>query len=262
MNKKLLPLDFVLFAKKFIFKVVLLQKQVFFLNLFTFNILLVKHPLIRTAESQIDHRCCSLRKIGYEIATMRAYKKTICLGAIVVICLPAALSTLSACSKTTTRRLGLPPLQTVEKVDLERYTGTWYDIASFPQRFQRGCTGSTATYTLRKDGSIRVVNKCRKGSLQGRKAVARGLARVVDKNTNAKLKVSFFRPFWGDYWIIELDENYEYAVVGHPSRDYLWILSRSPTMDKSVYSHIVERIRLHGYDTRRLRKTLQIEQSR
>jgi apolipoprotein D and lipocalin family protein len=167
------------------------------------------------------------------------------------------LSTVAAigCAPTTTARLRLPPVETVPHVELQRYLGTWYDIASFPQRFQRGCTGTTATYSLRPDGDIDVDNRCRKGSLEGKEARARGRARVVDRATNAKLKVTFFWPFWGDYWIIDLGPNYEYAVVGHPSRDYLWILSRTPTMDGAVYNGILERLRGKGYELDRLLKT-------
>ena len=149
------------------------------------------------------------------------------------------------------------PLQTVPSVDLARYAGTWYEIASYPQRFQKGCTGTTATYTLRADGKVEVLNRCARDSLNGRVTVARGRARVVDKGTNAKLKVSFFRPFWGDYWIIDLGRDYEYAVVGHPGRKYLWILSRTPVMDTVVYEGILERLRAQGYDTARLVRTLQ-----
>lgn len=163
----------------------------------------------------------------------------------------------TACAKTTTERLGLPPLQTVSKVDLPRYTGIWFEIASYPQRFQKGCTGTTATYTLCDDGEIAVVNRCLKGSLDGEEDSAEGRARVVDATTNAKLKVSFFWPFWGAYWIIDLGENYEYAVVGHPSRDYLWILSRTPTMDEQLYSGILDRLQAKGYPLDRLQKTLQ-----
>jgi apolipoprotein D and lipocalin family protein len=163
----------------------------------------------------------------------------------------------AGCAKTTTARLHLPTLQTVPHVDLERYLGTWYDIASFPQRFQKGCTATTATYTLRPDGELEVLNRCRKGSLHGKEDSARGRARVVDPGTNAKLEVSFFRPFWGDYWIIDLGSNYEYAVVGHPSRDYLWILSRTPTMDAAVYEGILARLRAQGYAVERLQRTLQ-----
>jgi apolipoprotein D and lipocalin family protein len=162
----------------------------------------------------------------------------------------ALLGTLAAalgCATSTTERLGLPPLTTVEKVELSRYLGTWYEIASFPQSFQRGCTGTTATYTLRDDGDIDVFNRCRKGSLDGEEDTAQGRARVVDRQSNAKLEVSFFRPFWGDYWIIQLAEDYSYAVVGHPGRDYLWVLSRAPTMLPETYQRIA-----------RLQRTLQI----
>mgnify|MGYP003572124103 FL=1 len=163
----------------------------------------------------------------------------------------------SACTPTTTARLNLPPLATVELVDITRYMGTWYEIASFPQSFQEGCTGTTATYSLRDDGDVAVLNRCRKGSLDGEEDAAEGRARVIDSSTNAKLEVSFFRPFWGEYWIIDLGPDYEFAVVGHPSRDYLWILSRTPTMDSSVYEGILERLRDKGYQLDRLNKTLQ-----
>ncbi len=163
----------------------------------------------------------------------------------------------SGCSQTTTERLQLAPLTTVPEVDLERYLGTWYEIASYPQRFQEGCTGTTATYSLREDGQIDVLNKCRKGSLDGPEDVAEGRARVVDRTSNAKLEVTFFWPFWGDYWIIDLGSDYEYAVVGHPSRDYLWILSRTPTLDEKTYEGILGRLEDMGYPLDRLEKTLQ-----
>ena len=153
------------------------------------------------------------------------------------------------------------PLQTVPSVDLSRYVGTWYEIASYPQRFQKGCTGTTATYTMRPDGQIDVLNRCSRDSLNGRVTVARGRAKVVDKSTNAKLKVSFFWPFWGDYWIIDLGQDYEYAVVGHPKRKYLWVLSRTPAMDALVYEGILERLRAQGYDTTHLVRTVQPAES-
>lgn len=161
------------------------------------------------------------------------------------------------CSETTTARLQLPPLEAVPQVELERYLGTWYEIASYPQRYQEGCTGTTATYTLRSDGEIDVLNKCRKGGLDGPEDVAEGRARIVDRKSNAKLEVSFFWPFWGDYWIIDLGPDYDYAVVGHPSRDYLWILSRTPTLDDDTYNAILRRIDEKGYPLGRLQKTLQ-----
>ena len=164
---------------------------------------------------------------------------------------------LASCGTSTTVRRRLPPLETVAKVDLGRYLGTWYEIASFPQKFQRGCTGSIATYSSRSDGMIDVVNRCRKDSLDGEEKIAKGRARVIDPVTNAKLEVSFFRPFWGDYWIVDLGASYDYAVVGHPSRDYLWILCRTRTMDGAVYDGILARLRGQGYEVERLQRTLQ-----
>lgn len=151
------------------------------------------------------------------------------------------------------------PLKTVQHVDLARYVGTWYEIASFPQRFQKGCTGTVATYTIRPDGAIDVLNRCSRDSLAGKVTTAKGKARVVDTATNAKLKVTFFWPFWGDYWIIDLGHDYEFAVVGHPNRNYLWILSRTPTMSASVYDGILERLKAQGYDTSRLMRTVQAD---
>ena len=125
--------------------------------------------------------------------------------------------------------------------------------------FQRGCTATTADYSLREDGLIKVVNRCRKGALDGKPKEAIGRAKVVDEETNAKLKVSFFGPFWGDYWIIDLDADYQWAVVGVPSRKYLWILSRTPQMKEELYDDIVDRLRLQGYDPSQLNVTLQPE---
>ena len=171
--------------------------------------------------------------------------------------LTLALGLLSGCAASTTERLGLPPLTTVPAVDLAKYAGTWYEIASYPQSFQKGCTATTANYSARPDGEINVVNRCRRGSLQADVDTAEGRARVVDTTTNAKLEVSFFRPFWGDYWIIQLAPDYSYAVVGHPGRDYLWILSRTPQMEEAVYTGILEKLKEQGYELSRLQKTLQ-----
>lgn len=173
------------------------------------------------------------------------------------ILLVGLLAFLSACAASTTARLGLPELRTVAHVDLERYMGSWHEIASFPHSFQKGCTGTTATYSLTSSGEVEVVNRCFKPDLDGEEDSAAGLARVVDSSSNAKLEVSFFRPFWGDYWIIDLGADYEYAVVGHPGRDYLWILSRQPVMDEPVYSAILGRLRQQGYEVDRLKRTLQ-----
>lgn len=149
------------------------------------------------------------------------------------------------------------PLDVVPHVDLERYLGTWYEIATIPQSFQKGCVGVTAEYSLRPDGDIQVVNTCIQGTLDGNVRRVRGKAWVVDKTSNAKLKVRFFWPFWGSYWIIGLDPDYQWAVVGHPGRKYLWILSRSPQMEDALYGQILELIAGQGYNLSRIEKTLQ-----
>jgi apolipoprotein D and lipocalin family protein len=149
-------------------------------------------------------------------------------------------------------------LTVVGSVDLQRYLGKWYEIASYPAWFQKGCTGSTAEYSLLPDGKIQVINRCRKGSLDGPLKESKGKAEVVDTVTNAKLKVWFFWPFKGNYWIIELNPDYQWVVVGEPSRKYLWILSRTPTMDEAVYKGILERLPQKGYDPAKLQRTSQI----
>ena len=161
---------------------------------------------------------------------------------------------LSACATSTTERLGLPELPVVAHVDVDRYLGTWYEISSFPQSFQKGCTETTATYKLRDDGELDVINRCMK---DGELDVAEGRARIVDPKTNAKLEVSFFRPFWGDYWIIDLADDYSYAVVGHPGRDYLWILSRTRQLPRLTYDGIIARLKANGYELDRLKMTEQ-----
>ncbi len=159
--------------------------------------------------------------------------------------------TLLGCSTT------YPKLDVVEKVDLERYLGKWYEIASFPQSFQKGCNCSTAEYFKTDDDYIRVLNSCRKGSPSGELSTAEGKAFVIDTLTNAKLKVQFFWPFKGDYWIIDLADDYSYAVVGHPNREYLWILSRTPIMENSIYNSILERVKSKGFDINKLQLTNQ-----
>ena len=145
-------------------------------------------------------------------------------------------------------------LETVPKVDVQRYMGKWYEIASFPQSFQKGCSCTVAEYELMDNGKVRVTNSC---DAKGKRKVAKGKAWVTEKSTNAKLKVSFFWPFSGKYWIIDLADDYRYAVVGHPNRDYLWILSRTPQMDAQTYRQITERAKAKGFDITRLQKTRQ-----
>lgn len=148
-------------------------------------------------------------------------------------------------------------LKTVDHVDVKRYMGTWYEIAKFPQRFQRGLVGVTATYTLLPNGKVRVLNSGYKEGFNGKLKTAKGKAWVVDATTNAKLKVSFFWPFSGNYWILELGKDYEYAVIGEGSRSYLWILSRTPQMDKEAYNELLKRVQEKGFDTSKLETTLQ-----
>jgi apolipoprotein D and lipocalin family protein len=167
----------------------------------------------------------------------------------VAVCL---LAMMPAC------QTGGPPLNVVEEVDIDRYAGLWYEIASYPQRFQRGCVATTATYTRLEGGRIRVENECRDESFDGELRRIEGVAWVAEPDrAPAKLKVQFFWPFRADYWIIELDDEYRYAVVGHPSRDYLWILARTPTMDSTTYESLLTRLGEQGYERERLSRTLQ-----
>lgn len=161
---------------------------------------------------------------------------------------------LAACSFFSCATNNLPPVKTVAKVDLNRYLGLWYEIARFDQTFQKGCVATTAEYSLKDEGKIKVVNRCRIDSVNGKEKMAEGTAWVVDKESNAKLKVTFFWPFSGNYWIIDLDENYKYAVVGEPGRNYLWILSRTPKMDQSTYDSIISRLIEQKYDIAKLKK--------
>lgn len=155
-------------------------------------------------------------------------------------------------------RTGGPPLEAVSEVDLERYQGRWYEIASFPQRFQQGCVATRATYELLPDGSVGVLNECREETLAGEWRRIEGKAWLTDPaDSSAKLEVQFFWPFRGAYWVIELDSDYRYAVVGHPSRRYLWILSREPQMAASTYDDLLGRITAKGYDLAPLKRTLQ-----
>jgi apolipoprotein D and lipocalin family protein len=151
-----------------------------------------------------------------------------------------------------------PPMEVVAAVDLDRYEGKWYEIASFPQHFQKGCVASSATYARREDGRIDVLNECRDESFDGKLRQAEGIAWITDpSDSSAKLKVQFFWPFRGDYWIIELDADYKYVVIGHPSREYLWILSRTRTMKPDVYARVLAQIEAHGYALDRLNLTPQ-----
>lgn len=148
-------------------------------------------------------------------------------------------------------------LETVDRVDIERYMGTWYEIARYPNTFEQGCSGVTAEYTLLDNGRVRVVNICRESDGRRVKRAIEGFAMVADRSTNAKLMVYFFFPFGAPYWILDLDEDYRYAVVGEPTRQFLWVLSRTPTLDAQTYHGILQRLSEKGYDPTRLEITPQ-----
>lgn len=148
-------------------------------------------------------------------------------------------------------------LNTVEKVEVEKYLGKWYEIASIPMKEQAGCVGTNATYSLKSDGTIKVFNECRVNKLDGEIKNIEGSARIFDQKSKAKLKVSFFWPFEGDYWVLDLGKNYEYALVGNPTRNYAWILSRTPQMDENTYQTLLEKLKQQEYDITRIKKTLQ-----
>jgi apolipoprotein D and lipocalin family protein len=155
----------------------------------------------------------------------------------------------------------LPTLDTVKHVDLEQFLGTWFEIAHLPSWFQRPTdTHTTATYSMNADGSIKVCNQTYVGSMDGKVRSAEGRALVVDTETNSKLKVSFFGPFWGPYWILELDQQYKWAMVGEPSRQFFWILSRGAIMEEDFFNELIHVAETkHGYDLGNLHRTIQIQ---
>ncbi len=148
-------------------------------------------------------------------------------------------------------------LETVPSVDLKQYAGKWYEIASIPQRFQKGCHCTTADYTLSDKGYVVVENRCNKDSISGKQSYIKGKAFVVENSGNAKLKVQFFWPFKGKYWIIDLADDYSYAVVGHPNRKYLWILSRTPRLSDILYNQIISKTKEKGFDITKIKRTVQ-----
>ncbi len=149
----------------------------------------------------------------------------------------------------------------VDSVDLKRYQGVWYEIGKIPNKFQSHCVkNTTATYSIEEDGKIKVVNRC--AEEDGEYDEADGVARIVDTVSNAKLEVSFvsflgWRPFWGAYWIIGLDEDYQWAIVGHPERSYGWILSREKKLSKETNLEIFSILEEQGYNPSDFEMTIQ-----
>lgn len=153
---------------------------------------------------------------------------------------------------------GKDPIQTVNSVDLERYTGKWFELARFPNPFEKNCYFAEALYEKNQNDTIKVINSCTQRATQKREVVV-GEARVTDTKTNAKLKVTFL-PRWlrwsglglGDYWIIMLGKNYEYSVVSEPKQKYLWILSRTESLDQATYEMILTELAMRGFDISKL----------
>ncbi|MCA7924296.1 lipocalin family protein [Burkholderia cenocepacia] len=146
--------------------------------------------------------------------------------------------------------------QPAKAVDLDRYVGRWYEFARYENRFERGCDGVTADYAKRADGLIGVRNTCREGEPDGRARSSDGRAKIVANSSGAKLKVSFFGPFfWGDYWILDHADDYSWSIVGEPSGRFLWILTRVAKPSPEQAAALVERVRTLGYDTAMLRRT-------
>jgi lipocalin len=151
----------------------------------------------------------------------------------------------------------MPDQTTVKQLDLNRYLGTWYEIARFPHSFEKDLVGVTATYSLREDGKIRVINQGYKKTLDGELSVAEGKAKISDPSEPGKLKVSFFWIFYADYNVLELDENYQYVMIGSSSPKYFWILSRTPQMNSEIYEVLLEKARNRGYNLEKLYKVPQ-----
>ncbi len=140
----------------------------------------------------------------------------------------------------------------VKDFSIEPYLGKWYEIARYDHSFERGLVGVTANYSLRDDGKIKVVNAGYKGTLEGERSEATGKAKIPDPRNPAKLKVSFFWIFYGDYFVLELDEDYQWAVIGSSSDKYLWILARAPQINEDLYLELTNRLDKRGYDVNKL----------
>src|SRR5664280_850905 len=145
----------------------------------------------------------------------------------------------------------------ISSVDLNRYKGIWYEIARLPNFFERKLKCTSATYTLRDDGRITVLNKGNYLTDPKKSTSSQGVAWIPDKNSPAKLKVQFFWPFSGDYWIMELDKEYRYVLVGDPAHKYLWIISREKKMDETTYNMLLQKAVDNGYD---IKTIIRVEQ--
>ncbi|MBC3882275.1 lipocalin family protein [Undibacterium sp. LX40W] len=169
---------------------------------------------------------------------------------ISVIATLLGVSLLSACNED------YAAMPTVDKVDVERYLGKWYEIAVIPNRFQSMCVADTRAEYRKDEGAIRVINRCRKQD--GKIETAEGIAKIVDGSNNAKLRVSFFRPFYGNYWILDLDPNYQWVLVGEPSRKYGWVLSRNMKLEPEQWQQAMKTAEKLGYKISDFKQSPQI----
>ncbi len=176
-----------------------------------------------------------------------------------IIAATAAAFSLSGCAAVQKGPVGnIAVPRPAKAVEIERYLGRWYELARYEQSFQKDCEAVTADYIQDVTGDIKVTNSCRKGSVGGKISVAIGKAKIVAGGNNAKLKVSFFGPFYGDYWVMDHADDYSWAIVGEPSGRYLWLLSRTAKPGDAAVQSLISRAALLGYDTKILRVTQQI----
>ncbi|MCU4175917.1 lipocalin family protein [Carboxylicivirga sp. N1Y90] len=147
----------------------------------------------------------------------------------------------------------------VKELDINRYLGTWYEIARYDHRFERDMVGVTANYSFRADGKLKVINSGYKGSLNGERSEAIGKAKIPNPTIPSKLKVSFFWIFYGDYFVLDLDKDYQWALIGSSSDKYLWILSRTPIIEDSLYEELLDKLVKRGYDVNQLIKVEQFK---
>ena len=179
------------------------------------------------------------------------------------LALSLAIATLGVCAQTTSQPAPLPPVNTIAALDVPRYMGTWYEIAKFPNRFQAKCTANTrARYLAQADGSVQVLNSCI--TADGSTIDALGLAKQIGSATSPKLQVRFAPAWlswlpmvWGDYWVVDLDADYQLAAVSDAKREYLWVLSRTPQVNAKAYDALLQRVQAQHFDVRKLEQTTQ-----
>ena len=182
---------------------------------------------------------------------MRSFEKPIIISIMQKIRLFPILIVLLFCNCTKSQSQMIDKT-TVKELDLNRYLGKWYEIARFPHSFEKNLVGVTATYRLKEDGMIEVLNEGFKNSLDGEPSKAIGKAKIPNKLEPGKLKVSFFWIFYADYFVLELDPNYQYVMIGSSSDKYFWILCRTPQMDPAVYNMLTDKARKRGYNLEKL----------